>query len=50
VFCAATVKELADGMDLFSAAKAGVELATRATTVKGVGETFDLIRRAIKGL
>jgi hypothetical protein len=49
VFCAVTVKELADGMDLFSAAKAGVELATQATTVKGVGETFDLVRRAIKG-
>jgi sugar/nucleoside kinase (ribokinase family) len=50
VFCAVVVKELVDGMDLYSAAEAGVELATRATAVKGVEETFDLVRRTIRVL
>jgi hypothetical protein len=46
VFCAATAKNLVDGVDPFSAAEAGVELATRATSVKGIKETFALVRRA----
>ena len=50
VFCAVTVKDLVDGADPFSAAEAGVELATRATAVKGVEETVTLVRRAISGL
>lgn len=45
VFCAKTVKDLLDGVDLFTAAEAGVELATRAIAAKGVEETFDLVRR-----
>ncbi|MGB3861222.1 MAG: PfkB family carbohydrate kinase [Candidatus Aminicenantaceae bacterium] len=49
VFCAVTVKGLVDGADPFSAAEAGVELATRATAVKGVEETITLVRRAISG-
>jgi uncharacterized membrane protein YuzA (DUF378 family) len=48
VFCAMTVKELVDGADLFSAAEAGVELATRATAARGVEETVALVRRAIR--
>ena len=47
VFCAVTVKELLDGVDPFSAAQAGVDLATRATKAKGVEETFELVRRSI---
>jgi hypothetical protein len=45
VFCARTVKDLAEGAELFSAAEAGVELATQATSAKGVEETFKLVRR-----
>lgn len=47
VFCAATVKQLADGADPFVAAETGVEFASRATAVKGVEETFMLVRQAI---
>ncbi len=47
VFCAKTVKGLVDGADPFSAAAAGVELATRATGMKGIEETFNLVRRSI---
>lgn len=47
VFCAVTVKDLADGADPFTAAEAGVELATKAATVKGVEETAALIRQVI---
>jgi sugar/nucleoside kinase (ribokinase family) len=43
VFCAMTVKNLVEGADLFSAAKAGVELATRGTAAKGVEEIFELV-------
>jgi sugar/nucleoside kinase (ribokinase family) len=43
VFCAATVKELVAGADPFSAAEAGVELATRATAAKGIEETVSLV-------
>lgn len=43
VFCAVTVKELAEGMDPFSAAEAGVELATQASAVKGIEETLTLV-------
>lgn len=50
VFCAVTVKELLDGADPFSAAEAGVELATRATAVKGVDETVTLVRRTLGGI
>ncbi len=50
VFCSVTVKGLVDGADPFSAAEAGVELATRATAVKGVEDTVTLVRRAISGL
>ena len=48
VFCAVTVKELVEGVDLFFAARAGVELATRATAVRGIEETFELIRQIIR--
>jgi sugar/nucleoside kinase (ribokinase family) len=48
VFCAVTVKELVDGVGLFAAAESGVELATQATAVKGVEETFELVRRSLK--
>lgn len=48
VFCAVTVKELVEGVDLFSAAQAGVELATRATEAKGIEETFELVRQNIR--
>jgi fructose-1-phosphate kinase PfkB-like protein len=44
VFCAVTVNELTEGMDPFSAAEAGVELATQATAIKGVEETLTLVR------
>jgi len=47
VFCAVTVSDLVDGSDPFSAAEAGVEIATRATEVKGVEETITLIHRAL---
>jgi sugar/nucleoside kinase (ribokinase family) len=47
VFCAATVSELVDGSDLFPAAAAGVELASRATQVKGIEATVSLIHRAL---
>lgn len=49
VFCAVTVSGLVEGADPFSAAEAGVELATRATAVKGIEETVTLVRRAISG-
>jgi len=47
VFCSVTVKNLVEGADPFSAAEVGVELATRATAVKGVEETDTLVRRII---
>ena len=50
VFCAMTVKDLMEGADPFSAAEAGVELATRATAVKGVEETVALVQRVSSGL
>jgi sugar/nucleoside kinase (ribokinase family) len=50
VFCAATVRGLAEGVDLFAASQVGVELATQATTAQGVEETFALVRRAMAKL
>ncbi|GAI91530.1 unnamed protein product, partial [marine sediment metagenome] len=50
VFCAMTVKDLMEGADPFSAAEAGVELATRATAVKGVEETVTLVQKVSSGL
>jgi len=48
VFCAVTVKNLVEGADPLTAAKGGIELATRAATVKGIEKTYTLIRRAIR--
>jgi hypothetical protein len=48
VFCAVTAMHLAEGQDPLSAAKTGVEFATKATTVKGVEETYALLRRVIR--
>jgi len=45
VFCAVTANELSRGIDPFSAAEAGVEVAAQATAVKGVEETFTLVSR-----
>jgi ribokinase len=50
VFCAVTVKDLVEGVDLFSAAQAGVELATLATAAKGIEETFELARQSLRGI
>lgn len=48
VFCAVTIRELVEGVDIFSAAQAGVELATRATAARGIEETFELVRQTIR--
>jgi sugar/nucleoside kinase (ribokinase family) len=45
VFCAATVAKLVRDVDLFDAARFGVQLAARATEVNGVEETFSLSSR-----
>jgi hypothetical protein len=36
---------LAEGAELFSAAEAGVELATQAASAKGVEKTYELVRK-----
>jgi len=48
VFCAVTAKNLAEGADPLSAAKSGVAIATQAATVKGVENTYTLIRRVMR--
>ncbi len=45
VFCAGTAALLAAGASPFAAAAFGVELASEAARVSGVGQTYDLIRR-----
>jgi sugar/nucleoside kinase (ribokinase family) len=47
VFCAVTASAMVDGSDPYVAAEAGVNLASRATQVKGVEETVSLIHRAL---
>ncbi|MFB0565985.1 MAG: carbohydrate kinase family protein [Candidatus Aminicenantaceae bacterium] len=42
VFCAATVAKLVDGADAFEAASFGLNLATKAVSLKGVEETYAL--------
>lgn len=45
VFCGGAVVKLASGKDPFDAAQFGLELATQAVEVKGVEETFRLVRK-----
>lgn len=44
VFCAATAVKLAEGKDPFEAACFGLLLATKATRIKGIEETYTLTR------
>lgn len=44
VFCGGAAVKLASGKDPFDAAHFGLELATRAVEVKGVEETFKLVK------
>ncbi len=44
VFCGGAVVKLALGKDAFDAARFGLELATQAVEVKGVEETFRLVK------
>jgi sugar/nucleoside kinase (ribokinase family) len=44
VFCAGTVAKLASGVDPLKAAAYGLELASEAARVSGVGETYALVR------
>lgn len=45
VFCGGAVVKLALGKDLFDAARFGLELATQAVEIKGIEETFRLVRK-----
>lgn len=45
VFCGGAVVMLASGKEPFQAARFGLELATQAVEVKGVEETFSLVRK-----
>jgi hypothetical protein len=46
VFCGGAAVKLASAKDPFDAARFGLELATQAVEVKGVEETFRLVRKA----
>ncbi|MCX6560830.1 MAG: PfkB family carbohydrate kinase [Candidatus Aminicenantes bacterium] len=46
VFAAVALKALAGGGGAFAAAQAGAALASRAVSVKGLAETFDLARKS----
>lgn len=43
VFCGGTVVKLVDGDGPFEAASFGLQLATKAVSVKGIKETYDLV-------
>ncbi len=45
VFCGGTVVKLVSGKDPFEAARFGLELASRAVEVKGIAETFRLVKK-----
>lgn len=45
VFCGGAVVKLAEGQDPFTAASCGLELATKAVSIKGIEETYMLARR-----
>ena len=45
VFCAKTMQLLALGVPVFEAAEEGVEMATRAVSLAGIRETFEMARR-----
>jgi len=45
VFCGAAVVKLAEGQDPFMAGSYGLELATKAVSIKGIEETYMLARR-----
>jgi len=45
VFCGGAVVKLAEGQDPFTAASCGLELATKAVSIKGLEETYMLARR-----
>lgn len=49
VFCAATASKLIDSEDPFSAATFGLELATKAVSLKGIEETYLLAKRYREG-
>ena len=44
VFCGGAVVKLAEGQDPFTAASCGLELATKAVSIKGIEETYILAR------
>ncbi len=44
VFCGGAVVKLAMGKDPFDAARFGLELATQAVEIKGIAETFKLVK------
>jgi len=45
VFCGSAVVKLAEGQDPFTAASCGLELATKAVSIKGIEETYVLALR-----
>jgi sugar/nucleoside kinase (ribokinase family) len=49
VFCAGTVVKLADGQTPFEAASYGVELASKAVSLAGIKETYEMAKAAKPG-